>query len=118
MKIYVAGPGCPRCKETHKNVLNALAELNIAADVEYVTDIKEYAKLGVMMTPAVIVDGKVVVSGKIPTVNELKTILKNKKGQIENADYNNRRYSTAFNNIRYAWTWCCFFSNPISFIFL
>lgn len=44
--------------------------------MEYVTDIQEFRKLGVMMTPAVIVDGKIVVSGKIPTVNELKEIFK------------------------------------------
>jgi predicted DsbA family dithiol-disulfide isomerase len=38
-------------------------------------DVKKFAKLGVMMTPAVIVDGKIVVSGKAPTVEELKKIL-------------------------------------------
>lgn len=74
MKIQVAGPGCPRCKETHKNVLNALSELKLAADVEYITDISQFRKLGVIMTPAVIIDGRVVVSGKIPSVNELKEI--------------------------------------------
>ncbi len=79
MKIQVVGPGCPRCKETHKNVINALAELNLAADVEYITDITQYAKLGVMMTPSVILNGKVVVAGKIPTVNELKTIFQKSK---------------------------------------
>jgi small redox-active disulfide protein 2 len=60
---------------TEKNVRDACAQLNLAAEVSHVYDVREYAKLGVMMTPAVIVDGKVLISGKVPTVEELKKIL-------------------------------------------
>ncbi len=76
MKIQVVGPGCPRCQATEKNVFNACAELDLAADIEKVRSISEFAKLGVMMTPAVLVDGKIVVSGKVPTVAELKQLLR------------------------------------------
>lgn len=75
MKIQIAGPGCPRCQATEKNVINACAELNLPADIMHVYDVKEYAKLGVMMTPAVIVNGKVMISGKVPTVEEIKRLL-------------------------------------------
>jgi len=75
MKIQVAGPGCPRCHETEKNVREACAQLNLAADISHVFDMKEFVKLGVLFTPAVIVDGKIVVSGKLPTVEELKKVL-------------------------------------------
>jgi small redox-active disulfide protein 2 len=75
MEIQVVGPGCPRCHATEKNVINACAELNLAARISHVSDVREFAKLGVRFTPAVIVDGKIVVSGKVPTVAELKTIL-------------------------------------------
>jgi len=75
MKIQVVGPGCPRCQTTEKNVLNACAELDLAAEIEHVRNVPEFAKLGVMMTPAVLVDGKIVVSGKVPTVAELKELL-------------------------------------------
>jgi len=75
MKIQVAGPGCPRCQETEKNVREACSQLNLAADISHVFDIKEFAKLGVLFTPAVIVDGKIVISGKLPTVEELKKYL-------------------------------------------
>ncbi len=75
MKIQIAGPGCPRCHATEKNVVDACAELNLAADISHVYDVRQYAALGVRLTPAVIVDGKVVVSGKVPTVAELKTLL-------------------------------------------
>jgi small redox-active disulfide protein 2 len=75
MKIQVAGPGCGRCQSAEKNVRDAVAAMNLAADVSHVFDVREYAKLGVRLTPAVIVDGKVVVSGKVPTVEELKQLL-------------------------------------------
>ena len=75
MKIQVAGPGCPRCQETEKNVREACSQLNLAADISHVFDMKEFVKLGVIFTPAVIVDGKIVVSGKLPTVEELKKVL-------------------------------------------
>ncbi len=74
MKIEVVGPGCSRCQQTEKNVINACAELNLDAEISHVTDIKEFPRLGVWATPAVILDGKSVVSGKVPTVAELKAI--------------------------------------------
>lgn len=74
MNIQVAGPGCPRCQETEKNVREACAQLNLNAEISHVRDIKEIAKLGVIFTPAVIVDGKMIMSGKLPTVDELKNI--------------------------------------------
>lgn len=75
MRIVVAGPGCMRCQVTERNVINACAELDLAADISHVYDVRQYGKLGVRLTPAVIVDGRVVVSGKVPTVGELKAIL-------------------------------------------
>lgn len=60
---------------TEKNVIDACAELNLATDISHLYDVREYAKLGVMMIPAMIVDGKVVVSGRVPTVEEVKKLL-------------------------------------------
>ncbi len=75
MKIQVAGPGCANCKTTEKNVINACAELDLAAEIQHVTDWAEIARLGVMRTPAVVVDGKVLTMGRVPTVAELKALL-------------------------------------------
>jgi len=75
MKIQVAGPGCPRCQMTEKNVFSACAELNLPADISHVTDRKQIQELGVWTTPAVIVDGRIAVAGRIPSVPELKKIL-------------------------------------------
>jgi len=75
MKIQVAGPGCARCMTVEKNVIEAVTELGIDAEVFKIKDVREYAKLGVLFTPAVVIDGKVVVAGKVPTVEELKKII-------------------------------------------
>ncbi len=75
MKIQVAGPGCARCQATERNVIQACAELNLAAEITHVYDPRDYAALGVRLTPAVLVDGKVVISGRVPTVEELKVLL-------------------------------------------
>ncbi|MGC9070022.1 MAG: thioredoxin family protein [Elusimicrobiales bacterium] len=75
MKIQIAGSGCPKCQATEKNVKSACEQLSLAADISHVYDVREYAKLGVRITPAVIVGGKIVVSGKVPTVDELKKLL-------------------------------------------
>lgn len=76
MKIQVAGPGCGRCQTTEANVREAVKQLNLGAEVQHLYDVREYAKLGVRLTPAVIVDGKIVCSGRVPTVEELVTWLK------------------------------------------
>ncbi len=78
MKIIIAGPGCPRCITTENNVRKACEELNIEAEITHLYDLKEFAKLGIIMTPAVVIDGKVVVMGKVPTVEEIKKILSKK----------------------------------------
>ena len=72
MDIKVLGPGCPRCKQTEKNVLEAIAETGADAKVEKVTDVMKIAGYGVFGTPAVLVDGEVKCVGKIPTKEEVK----------------------------------------------
>jgi len=75
MEIKVVGPGCARCKETEKRVFNACAELNLAADITHITEINQFAALGVMFTPAVVINGQVVVQGRIPEPKELNNLL-------------------------------------------
>jgi len=76
MNIKVLGTGCPNCKRLEKNVYEALKDLNIEAEVEKVTEVKDIMAYGVMSTPALVVDGKVVLSGQVPMVSKLVEILK------------------------------------------
>ncbi len=85
MKIQIAGPGCPNCQTTERNVVNACAELDFAADISHVTTIAEILDLGVMRTPAVVIDGEIVISGRVPTVGELKAALA-QRGHLGSGD--------------------------------
>jgi small redox-active disulfide protein 2 len=78
MRIQIAGPGCPNCQNTERNVIDACAELDFGADISHVTNIADILDLGVMRTPAVVIDGEVVISGRVPTVAELKNMLVNR----------------------------------------
>ena len=78
MKVQIAGPGCPRCQSTEAAVKEALAELNLDAEISKVTDYKDMAQLGVRLTPAVVIDGKIALSGRVPTTSEAKDLLQKK----------------------------------------
>jgi small redox-active disulfide protein 2 len=76
MDIKVLGPGCPKCNQTEALVKEALKESGMDASVDKVTDIKEFSKYGVFMTPAVVVDGEVKCVGKVPKKEDIKGWLK------------------------------------------
>jgi small redox-active disulfide protein 2 len=76
MEIRILGPGCPRCHEVEKRTINALAELNIGADVQKVTDIKKISEYKIWATPALVINGKVKCSGRIPSLEEIKIWIK------------------------------------------
>ncbi len=72
MEIRILGPGCPRCGEVEKRTINALAELNVGADVQKVTDINKFAAFKILATPGLVINGKVKSSGRIPSLEEIK----------------------------------------------
>jgi small redox-active disulfide protein 2 len=72
MDIKILGPGCPRCEDLMKRTINVLAELNIAANVEKVADIKQIVAYGIMATPALVINGKVKCAGRIPPIEDIR----------------------------------------------
>ena len=72
MQVKVFGPGCPRCKKTEENAVEALKELNLEAELVKVSDLQEIMSHGIMMTPGLAIDEEMVSTGKIPTVEEIK----------------------------------------------
>jgi small redox-active disulfide protein 2 len=76
MRIEVLGPGCPKCASAEQNVREALAKMNLQAEVLKVTDIDLIIEKGVLHTPALVIDGKLAMQGKIPTVEQIKQLLK------------------------------------------
>ncbi len=77
MEIKILGSGCSRCKALEKSVYNALAEMDLDADVEKVEDINRIIAYGVMQTPALVINQKVIFSGRVPSVSDLKEIITN-----------------------------------------
>lgn len=73
--IKVLGGGCKNCEKLHQNVIDAVAELGIATNVEYITDMAVVMSYNVMSTPIVVVNEQVVSAGKVLSVAELKEIL-------------------------------------------
>jgi len=72
LEIKVLGPGCAQCDRLEKELIEAMAETDIAADVEHVKDIKAIGRYGVMGTPALIINGAVKCVGRVPPRNTLK----------------------------------------------
>ena len=75
LTIKVYGSGCKGCQTLHQNVIDALAEMNVAADVQYITDMQKIMETGVMGLPALSVNEKIVSSGKVLSVAEVKKFL-------------------------------------------
>ena len=72
LEIKVLGPGCARCNQLEQDLMAVMAEMNLPADIEHVTDIAEISSYGVMGTPALIVNGAVKSVGSIPPKAKLK----------------------------------------------
>ncbi|OPL14973.1 MAG: redox-active disulfide protein 2 [Firmicutes bacterium ML8_F2] len=75
MIIKILGTGCSKCQALEKETVNALAELNVAADVRKVTDMDEIMDYNVMMTPALVINEKVKSSGKVLSLEAIKKMI-------------------------------------------
>ena len=73
--IKVLGPGCPKCKTTYNNVLEAVKQMGIEADVTKIEDIEEMMKYNVLTTPVLMIDDVAKVKGRIADVKEIKELL-------------------------------------------
>ena len=72
VEIKVLGQGCVQCNRLEKELMELMAEINLAADLEHVRDIKEIGKYGVMGMPALLINGKVMSVGRVPPRAKLK----------------------------------------------
>jgi len=77
MKIQVLGSGCPTCKKLFELTKQAVEELDLKTEVEYITDIQKIVEMGVMSSPVLAIDGKPVITGFLPDVEKIKETNKN-----------------------------------------
>ena len=75
-QIKVLGPGCPKCKSTYKNAMEAIEQSGIQAEVTKVEDIEEMMKYNVLTTPVLVVDEDIKIKGRVASVSEITNYLK------------------------------------------
>jgi small redox-active disulfide protein 2 len=81
LEIKVLGPGCARCNKLEQDLMAVLAEMNLPADIEHITDMLEIGSYGVMGTPALIINGEVKAVGSVPPKTKLKQWLQDASGK-------------------------------------
>lgn len=74
--IKVLGAGCKSCHEQHENVKKAVANMNLDAEVEYITDMEKVMSYGVMSMPAIVVNEQVVSMGKVLKASQVEDLLR------------------------------------------
>lgn len=75
MEIKILGSGCANCKKLEKNVLKALENMNVTAEVDHVTEYEEIMKYNIMSLPGLVVDGVVKSAGKVLKPKDIETLL-------------------------------------------
>ena len=75
MIIKVLGSGCSNCKRLYEYTKEAVKELNVDAEVIYVTDMVAIAEANLLRTPGLMIDGKIVSYGRVPNFYEIKEMI-------------------------------------------
>jgi small redox-active disulfide protein 2 len=76
ISVKILGTGCKKCLTLESKVRELIANHNINAVVEKVTDIQEMMNYGIMMTPGLVINEQVKSFGIIPKDDQLINWLK------------------------------------------
>jgi len=76
MKIQVLGSGCPTCKKLFDLTTQAVKEMELKTEVEYITDIQKIIEMGIMQSPVLAINGKSVMTGFVPDIEKVKEIIR------------------------------------------
>lgn len=77
MNIQILGSGCTSCKKLFELTKEAVKQLDLKADVEYIPDVSKIIEMGVMSSPVLAIDGKAAMVGFVPDIGKLKQLLSN-----------------------------------------
>lgn len=73
--IKVLGSGCKNCHDLYEAAKAAVKNMDVAIEVEYVTDMERIMEYGVMSMPALVVNEKVVSMGKVLKATDVEKLL-------------------------------------------
>jgi len=76
LQIQVLGSGCPTCKKLFELTKQAVKELGLEIEVEYITDIQKIVEMGVMSSPVLAINGEPVLTGFVPNIEKIKEVIK------------------------------------------
>ncbi len=74
--IKVLGAGCKSCREMFENAKQAINNMGLAIEAEYITDMQKVMEYGVMSMPALVVNEKVVSMGKVLKTADIEKLLR------------------------------------------
>ena len=72
--VKVLGAGCKSCHEQYENAKEAVKNMGLDIEVEYITDMQKVMEYGVMSMPALVVNEKVVSMGKVLKATEVEKL--------------------------------------------
>ena len=73
--IKVLGAGCASCHQQYEYAKEAVKNMGLSVEVEYITDMQKVMEYGVMSMPAIVVNEKVVSYGKVLKVSAVEGLL-------------------------------------------
>lgn len=74
--IKVLGSGCKNCHTLLENTKEAVKNMGLSVEVEYVTDMQKVMEYGVMSMPGLVVNEKVVSMGKVLKAADVEKLLR------------------------------------------
>ncbi len=73
--IKVLGAGCASCHQQYEYAKEAVKNMGLSVEVEYITDLAKVMEYGVMSMPAIVVNEKVVAMGKVIKPADVQLLL-------------------------------------------
>lgn len=80
LEVKVLGSGCVNCRTLYQRVMETAAEMNLAADIQYVTDMAAIAAYGIMASPALVIRDRVISAGRVLSRVEIRRLLESETG--------------------------------------
>lgn len=81
--VIIIGNNCPYCVRLENLCREVVAENQLVVSIKKITDLSEFEKYGVMLTPGLVINGKLVLQGKLPVKSTLAHWLKNPQSNIK-----------------------------------